>query len=1504
MSKLKQTFATVTILSVLIWGALPGGVSAVTAAELQVQIDALMAQLGGLQAQLPASTPSTGGPAACSGVSFSRNLTVGSSGTDVKCLQALLNQSADTQVAASGVGSAGSETLYFGNLSRAAVVKFQEKYSAAVLAPVGLSSGTGFVGSSTRAQLTSMLSAAPATTPTTTPTSSLPAGCTSTAGYSPTTGVRCDTVSTTTPTTPTTPAPTTGPVSVSLASDNPGAKTLGASSAYNTVVKVQVNGGSAGASVTSVTVERFGLSVDTNVSGVLIVDADGNRKGNVVTLASNVATIPFDSSPIIVPANGSTTFSVQAHMAAAATAGTMGFKVTGVSGTPSGLPVTGNLNTLSATAGILGALTVDVVSQTTTTVNVDIGQTDYVLTKFRFAAGANEDVKISKLTLFQNGTAADADLTNFDLVDPNGNVLATVATVTNKVVTFNLATPYTLAKGTNRDLTVRVDVVSGSSRTGQAILQNDYDVVAMGVSTGLGILATAAGVVDAGIPIGDITTGNAGFNHLTVSAGTMTINKSSSSPSGTFGIGQTNITIAVWELQAQGEDIQIQRADIELEGTIDGDNGADPAVTTDDDVSGTVKLMTDAGQTLYSVAGTTAALYDADASASDVVTFSTYYTIPAGTILKVKLVADASSTISNGDTAIGGLGDIYFKRMTSNTYGTASGAVHVAGNTMTASTATLTVVNNASLGATTLIEGQSEVLLGSYLLQTSSSEGVNVSSIKVDLTGADAFATTAVSNLKLKRMDTGAQIGSTVAAPTAANTVTVSGQLNIAASTTVQVNVYGNLSTAASDGDATDDTYITDIDAAGVTGTGGVSGTTINSGAAITGRTLTIVEGGTLTLSIDSSGAASSQFLTSGATGVEMGRVKLASTVEDAKITRLVLRTVNGSANIANVKLLGTGLSSDPSVPLTAGTATFTFASGSEIIVPAYGSRVVTAVVDLSGVGTTVAGRLGVLGFGTADALGSGSGLTVQERLTGTVEVVTATSTTAATAGDVIYYTVTATTGSAGTAGTNTTPGFYVVTTVTNTTQTTTTGSLRLNGATANNGTYWAAGDVVTTLTKANTDTDAGATLTGFALAVGDLVYVHDASTVANDGFYTIATAVASGANFMNALVLSGDAISTPGTALTFAEGDFITKFTNANGLTGNTMRFEEVEPVITVGSTPVSGSSATPTTTQTVAMFNVKASGARDITFDTLAIEKTGANSAWNVKDFKLYNGTTLLAEVSGLAANTRTLIDNTDAGTAGVIEVAANGTIGFAPSDTVLYIDRDAETNSRAGTVSTVTDSDTLVTSADIIPGNAGTGATADYLIKYSVSDTDSDGTAGVTIAVADGSKYQVGDQIYVIATTAGNSGGATVASVGATSITLTLAALTDLADNAAVMGVESITIYNITRGSNTVVFGAATQGTVTALASQTITAGQTLTLTIEADTTYVKRAVVNSAISTAAASFGVKIPGTTGPLQVTTSQVEGFNWDYTPLNTTGAATAKTESDSYPVNGPTLNY
>ena len=101
---------------------------------------------------------------------FPRTLYVGMRGEDVRELQKVLNKDIETRIAEMGAGSLGNETNYFGTATKRALIQFQEKYRTEILAPSGLTSGTGIFGTKTRAKVTILLNTASVAKSVTTPT--------------------------------------------------------------------------------------------------------------------------------------------------------------------------------------------------------------------------------------------------------------------------------------------------------------------------------------------------------------------------------------------------------------------------------------------------------------------------------------------------------------------------------------------------------------------------------------------------------------------------------------------------------------------------------------------------------------------------------------------------------------------------------------------------------------------------------------------------------------------------------------------------------------------------------------------------------------------------------------------------------------------------------------------------------------------------------------------------------------------------------------------------------------------------------------------------------------------------------------------------------------------------------------------------------------------------------------------------------------------------------------
>jgi len=127
-----------------------------------VNVGLISTQLLGLEGQLISAEFML---ASCR-MEFPRNLQEGMMGTDVQNLQKALNYSYLTQVAATGPGSPGNESDYFGPATLKAVTKFQDIFADQILMPNGLTTGNGFVGSATRAELASLcagISPAPST---------------------------------------------------------------------------------------------------------------------------------------------------------------------------------------------------------------------------------------------------------------------------------------------------------------------------------------------------------------------------------------------------------------------------------------------------------------------------------------------------------------------------------------------------------------------------------------------------------------------------------------------------------------------------------------------------------------------------------------------------------------------------------------------------------------------------------------------------------------------------------------------------------------------------------------------------------------------------------------------------------------------------------------------------------------------------------------------------------------------------------------------------------------------------------------------------------------------------------------------------------------------------------------------------------------------------------------------------------------------------------------------
>ena len=402
--------------------------SAQTVEELTAQINSLLSTITSLQAQLAGIS---GGTTTTGSYNFTLNHSQGDEGGEVMDIQKFLNAKGFT-VSTSGAGSPGNESSYFGAKTKAAVVAFQNANAATVLAPVGLSAGTGYWGPSSRAAANAMS----AGTGTGTGTGTTPTG--------------------------------TG-LTVSAAAQ-PGNSLAPYNAARVPFTKFTLTNNSGSAqTVSGVTVQLTGLASNVNFTGVVLLDQNGNQLGIDRILNSNKqATI---GENVTLQAGESRTFTVAANMAAQGTVRpgeVASFSVVAIntSATVAGsLPITGAAHTINATLALSSA-TVDrgVNYPATDGLEKNVGETGVDFTSVRITAGSQEDIRVHSLRFNQSGSASTGDLSNVHVVS-DGVTYQTTVSNDGKYYVVNLGSGIVINKGLVKEFTVRGDIVSGAGRT-------------------------------------------------------------------------------------------------------------------------------------------------------------------------------------------------------------------------------------------------------------------------------------------------------------------------------------------------------------------------------------------------------------------------------------------------------------------------------------------------------------------------------------------------------------------------------------------------------------------------------------------------------------------------------------------------------------------------------------------------------------------------------------------------------------------------------------------------------------------------------------------------------------------------------------------------------------------------------------------------------------------------------------------------------------------------------
>ncbi len=898
----------------------------------QATINNVTAALNG---QATSGTGSSGSGAACP--ALTRDLQQGSSGADVKALQVYLNASGYT-VAASGAGSMGNETMTFGPATKAAVIKLQTAWS--------ISPAAGYVGAKSRAAIS--------------------AHC---GGSNPNPNP--------------TPGPTTGgAVTVSAGAQPVNSLAPAGASRVPFTTFTLTNNSSAAVTINNVTVQRTGLGVDANFSGIVLLDSNGLQIGTSKTLNSNHQANIGDN--FTLGAGQSATLTVAGNIATGQTTSgqVVSLQVVAVntSATVSGsLPITGASQTINTT------LTLGSVSTTTSSfdpgsaTNKNIGDTAVRISGIRFTAASAEDLKLYSVRWRQVGTASGSDISNV-MTNANGTDYPATLSADGKYYTTVFPGGILIPKGNSIDVYVKADFTGSNSaaRTVRFDIDKVTDVYFVGQLYGYGVA-----------PSGTYTPWFVGYA-TTINGGTVTtIGKANEVAAQNVAVNVPNQPLGGFYTNFAGEPVTVSG----MTFTVASTTGSGTGLLT------SVSLVNQNGVV---VAGPVDATYTS--ALVQTVTFTDSVTFPVGRSVYT-LKGKVASGIGNGGTYI--VTTVPSSGWTNPTGQTTGTTVTISTgsftmNTMTVKAASLTVTAGVQPTAQNVVAGIQNAVLGTIQLDASQSgEDVRISSIPVYWTATSGSLAASLTGCQLwdgtTALNTSSRVVNTITAA-ANNTFSLDNSLTVAKGTVKTLSVACNIATGASGAGqfgVNGGTYST---------TGVTSGVAVSPTVTTSNSGVQTIANGSYTASVDTSApSASRAYVAAGSTGVTAGVVKFRATNEAVSLTKVGFTLVGGNyAATANAN----GGSSNNGVndvvqayvydgTTLVGTLTFTGSGqvatstlNTPVTLPKNTDKLLTVKVDVGGIGDGMgAGIADVLTVNPLNAEGSGlsSGSTLRVNASGSV---------------------------------------------------------------------------------------------------------------------------------------------------------------------------------------------------------------------------------------------------------------------------------------------------------------------------------------------------------------------------------------------------------------------------------------------------------------------------------------------------------------------------------------